>query len=152
MYIAKVDGEFSQQERDLYYSILKRMSFDEHERRDFQKLVDNEDNILIAIRELEDDAASQTLLDLLVLMAAFDGKVADEERQFLEKVSNSLGIPIDIEVLEAQATEYRIQKSNSKWNAVVNATSSSLGAVKDNVSKWFSNRRNKSKDEIADES
>lgn len=151
LYIAKVDGEFSEKERELYQSILKRMSFDEHEQRDFQKLVDNEDSILSTIRELDDEIASKTLLDLLVLMAVFDGKVADEEREFLEKVSGSLGIPIDIEVLEAQAANYRTKNVDSKWDTVVNATSSSLGTVKGNVSKWVSILRKNSDEVVTDE-
>lgn len=139
LYIAKVDGEYSQVERELYESILNRMSFDEHEQRELQKLGENEENILRTIHELQDEIASKTLLDLLILMAVFDGKLADEERRFLQNVSDTLEISIDMAELEKQAEAYRLEYSDTTWKNVVNITGSGMDIVKelfDKINDW----------------
>lgn len=147
LYMAKVDGEFQQEERELYQSILRRMDFAEHDQHEFQKLIDREDNILTAIREINDEAASNTLLDLMILMAVFDGKLAVEEQLFLQNISDTLGISIDMADVKAQAESYRVEYGDTRWNSVVNATTSSLGAMKDQVNQWVTNWRTSTSDE-----
>ena len=49
MYVAQVDGQFSQKEKEFYKAMLSRMSFDEHTQAEFQKLIASEDNVLDAI-------------------------------------------------------------------------------------------------------
>ena len=150
VYMAQVDGEFSQVERDLYKSILTRMSFPEHDQLQLQKLIQSEDEILSYIQALNDKVASQTLLDLLILMAVFDGKLVLEERQFLEKVAITLEIELDISAVENQAESYRIENSGKRWNALVETTSDNLKLAKERISDWFSNNieqlRNQSDD------
>jgi tellurite resistance protein len=150
LYMAQVDGDFNQAERDLYKSILSRMTFDEHNPKDIQKLIDSETNILSAIRELEDETAPETIFELLTLMAIYDGKLTDEERSFLVTVADTLGIEIDMDALEVRATTYRVDSSNKAWNKVINATSSSLGAVKNRVAKLKANWRKQKPDKADD--
>ncbi len=44
MYVAQVDGYFSQKEKELYKAMLSRMSFDEHTQAEFQKLIASKDH------------------------------------------------------------------------------------------------------------
>lgn len=147
IYIANVDGVFSQEERDLYKSILDRMTFDEHDQRNFQRLIEHEENILVEIQKLEDEIVSKTLLDLLILMAVYDGKLADEERQFLMTVADVLELSIDMNDIEQQATSYRVEYTNVVWNVVTDKTTASLGAVKSQVDKWITSWRRKTESE-----
>lgn len=108
MYMAQVDGEFSAKEKDFYRALLSRMSFEEHTQAEFQKLVASEENILDAIAELEDDELKNSLVEVLVLMAVYDGKLAEEERKFLINTADYLNVPLDINEVEARTTDYRI--------------------------------------------
>jgi hypothetical protein len=150
LYMAQVDGEYTQAERDLYKSILVRMSFDKHSSQEFQKLIEVEDNLLAAIRDLNDEAASRTLFELLSLMAAYDGKLADEELLFLQNVAHILNIPINLDELEAQVAIYRIDVTDTVWNKVINTTSSSLDVVKTKVDKLRMRWRGQSLDTTDD--
>jgi tellurite resistance protein len=108
MYMAQVDGEFSAKEKDFYRALLSRMSFEEHTQAEFQKLVASEENILDAIAELEDDEVKNSLIEVMVLMAVYDGKLAEEERKFLINTADYLNVPLDIHEVEARTTDYRI--------------------------------------------
>lgn len=135
LYMAKIDGKFSQEERELYQSILSRMSLGEHEQSDFERLLANEGNILITIHDLKDDMASQALFDLLILMAVFDGIIAEEECQFLQTVADALGIEVNMADVEKQAEAYRIDSKNTSWNNIANATTSGMDVVKEQFGK-----------------
>lgn len=108
MYMAQVDGEFSAKEKVFYGALLSRMSFEEHFQAEFQKLVASEENILDAIAELEDDEVKNSLIEVMVLMAAYDGKLAEEERKLLINTADYLKVPLDIKEVEARTTDYRI--------------------------------------------
>ncbi|MBZ0097547.1 MAG: TerB family tellurite resistance protein, partial [Taibaiella sp.] len=105
--IAHIDGEFVQQEHELYQAMLSRMSFDEHSQADYQRILASESNVLQAVNQLDDPILSQTLLDALILMAVCDGKLADEERAFLQNVATQLQVEIDLAIIEEQTREYR---------------------------------------------
>lgn len=108
MYMAQVDGDFSAKEKEFYKALLSRMSFEEHTQLEFQKLITSEENILEAIKQIEDDSTKNSLVEVLILMAIYDGKLTEEERDFLVNVAAHLNIPLDISKIEAQSTDYQI--------------------------------------------
>jgi tellurite resistance protein/RNA polymerase subunit RPABC4/transcription elongation factor Spt4 len=108
MYVAQVDGQFSAKEKDFYKAMLSRMSFDEYTQAEFQKLTANEDNILEAIATIEDEEVRRSLMETLVLMAIYDGELAEKEREFLGGVAELLNVPLDIVEVEQRTQDYQI--------------------------------------------
>lgn len=108
MYIAQVDGQFSQKEKEFYKAVLSRMSFDEHTQAEFQKLIATEDNILEAIANIEDVEVRRSLMETLILMAIYDGELAEKERKFLEGVAERLNISLDMAEVEQRTQDYQI--------------------------------------------
>jgi RNA polymerase subunit RPABC4/transcription elongation factor Spt4/DnaJ-domain-containing protein 1 len=108
MYIALVDGQYSQKEKALYRAMLSRMSFDEHTQAEFQKLIANDDNILDAIAKIDDAEVRRSLMETLVLMAIYDGELAEQEREFLGNVAAHLNLSLDIAEIERRAQDYQI--------------------------------------------
>lgn len=107
-YIAQVDGQFSDQEKELYKSMVSCMSFDEHTQKEFQKLTAKEENILEAIGKLEDEEVRSNLMETLVLMSIYDGELAEKERKFLIKAAERLNVPLDIAEIEQRTQDYQI--------------------------------------------
>ncbi len=108
MYMAQVDGQFSQKEKEFYKAVLSRMSFDEHTQAEFQKLIASEDNILDAFANIEDVEVRHSLMETLILMAIYDGELAEKELKFLEVVAERLNISVDIADVERRAQDYQI--------------------------------------------
>jgi len=108
MYVAQVDGQFSQKEKEFYKAMLSRMSFEEHTQSEFQKLIASEANILDAMAKIDDVEVRRSLLETLVLMAIYDGELADKEREFLEGVAKRLNISLDMTEVERRTQEYQI--------------------------------------------
>lgn len=108
MYIAHIDGEFSTKEQELYRAMLSRMSFEEHTQAEFQKLLKSEENILETIAQIEDDELKSSLVEILVLMAIYDGELVEAEREFLSKIATQLNIVLDIDDVERRAIDYRV--------------------------------------------
>jgi tellurite resistance protein/RNA polymerase subunit RPABC4/transcription elongation factor Spt4 len=108
MYIAQVDGQFSQKEKDFYKAVLSRMSFDEHTQAEFQKLIATEENILEAIANIEDVEVRRSLMETLILMAIYDGELEESERKFLEGVAERLDISLDMAEIEQRTQDYQI--------------------------------------------
>lgn len=108
MYVAQVDGQFSQKEKEFYKAMLSRMSFDEHTQAEFQKLIAAEDSLLEAIANLEDVEVRHSLMDTLILMAVYDGELAEQERQFLGIVAERLNISLDMAEVEQRTQDYQI--------------------------------------------
>jgi tellurite resistance protein len=108
MYVAQVDGQFSQKEKDFYKAMISRMSFDEHDGAEFQKLIASEDNILDAIATIEDVEVRASLMETLILMAIYDGDLAEKEREFLEGVAERLNISLDMADIERRTQDYQI--------------------------------------------
>jgi RNA polymerase subunit RPABC4/transcription elongation factor Spt4 len=84
------------------------MSFDEHTQAEFQKLIASEDNILDAFATIEDIEVRHSLFETLILMAVYDGELAEKELKFLEVVAGRLNISVDIADVERRAHEYQI--------------------------------------------
>ena len=108
MYVAQVDGQFSQKEKELYKAMLSRMSFEEHTQAEFQKLVASEDNVLDAMAKIEDVEVRRSLMETLILMAIYDGELAEKEREFLEGVAGRLNISLDMAEIERRTQDYQI--------------------------------------------
>lgn len=108
MFMAQVDGNVSPKEKELYRAMLSRMSFEEHTPADFQRLVSNEQSILDAISQIEDVELQKALIELLTLMAIYDGVLVNEEREFLVDAAERLGVSLDMEEVEKRTKEYQI--------------------------------------------
>ncbi|MCX6083275.1 MAG: TerB family tellurite resistance protein, partial [Chloroflexi bacterium] len=108
MFMAQVDGTVSSKEKELYRAMLSRMSFEENTPADFNRLVSEEHSILEAVSQIEDVELRKTLIELLTLMAIYDGILANEEREFLTSAAERLGVSLDIEQVEKRAKEYQV--------------------------------------------
>jgi tellurite resistance protein len=128
-YIAQVDGEFHEREQTLYKAMISRMSFDDHKKEEFLDLLKHEDDLLEQIAKIEDKPMAETLLELLIMMAIYDGKLVDAERDFLLKVANTLKLSINIAEIETRAESYRIDYSNSQWRKVAETASQTFSAT-----------------------
>lgn len=130
MYIAQVDGQFLAKEKEFYRALLSRMSFDEHTQAEFQKLISDEGNILGAIGEIEDDEVRGSLVEVLVLMAVYDGELGEKEREFLTRTAVQLGVPIDIDEVEQRAKDYRVVVEKGFVKKTTGAAKDVAGSVK----------------------
>lgn len=108
MYLAQVDGQYSPKEKEFYKAMLSRMSFEEHTQAEFQKLIASDDNVLDAIANFEDVEIRRSLMEILILMAIYDGELAEKEREFLAGVAERLNIALDIADIERRTQGYRI--------------------------------------------
>jgi uncharacterized tellurite resistance protein B-like protein/ribosomal protein S27AE len=129
MYIAHVDGQFSPKEKEFYWALLSRMSFDEHTQAKFQKMVARESNILEAIAQIEDDELRSSLIEVLVLMVIYDGELAEQEREFLIKVANTLNVSLDIDEVERKTEDYRVVVERSILRKTAGIASGAAGKV-----------------------
>lgn len=107
MYLAQVDGELSAKEKELYRAMLSRMSFDDHTQAEFQRLMASEENTIEAAAQIEDGEVRQRLVETLVLVAAYDGELAEEEREFLTSIAGRLDVPLDLDDAEKRAKDYQ---------------------------------------------
>ena len=108
MYVAQVDGQFSSKEKEFYKAVLSRMSFEEHTQAEFQRLISSEDNVLDAMAKIEDVEVRRSLMETLILMAIYDGELAEKEREFLEGVAERLRISLDMAEIERRTQDYQI--------------------------------------------
>jgi uncharacterized tellurite resistance protein B-like protein len=108
MFMAQVDGNVSPKEKELYRAMLSRMSFEEHTPADFQRLIRDEQSILDAVSQIEDVELRKVLIEMLTLMAIYDGVLVSEEREFLTNAAETLGISLDMELVEKRTKEYQV--------------------------------------------
>ena len=108
MFMAQIDGNVSSKEKELYRAMLSRMSFEENTPADFNRLVSEEHSILDAVSQIEDAELRKVVIELLTLMAIYDGILANEEREFLTSAAERLGVSLDIEQVEKRAKEYQV--------------------------------------------
>lgn len=108
IYVAQVDGQFTQKEQEFYRALLSRMSFDEHTQSEFRRLIASEDAILEGIAQIEDAETKHSLVDVLALMAIYDGELGDKEREFLLKAAKHLDVQLDIEEVAQRTQEYQV--------------------------------------------
>jgi tellurite resistance protein len=130
-YIAEVDGVYSERENELYKSILARMKFDKDEQQELQSLLEEETNLLDAISQLGDADAAKVLMELLILMAVYDGALVEAEKLFLEKVAKILQLDVDMQAIELQANDYRVDYAHPVWRSITETTGNMLDATKD---------------------
>ena len=128
MYMTQIDGEYSVKEKEFYRALLSRMSFEEHTQAEFQKLLKSEGNILEAIAQIEDEELKSSLVEVMVLMAVYDGELVEAERCFLIKTAAHLNVPLDIDEVERRAGDYRIVVEKNVFQKAV-------GTTKDTASK-----------------
>lgn len=126
LYMAQVDGEFSAKEQELYRAILSRMLFEEHTQTEFKKLMADEDNIITAIAQIEENEIRGSLVEVLVLMAIYDGELVEEERDFLTKVAAELNVPLDINDVERRTADYRTVMEENVFQKAAGSTKEGL--------------------------
>jgi len=133
MFMAQVDGTVSVKEKELYKAMLSRMSLDDHTPQAFSKLIKNDASILDAIGQIEDMELRKCLVELLTLMAMYDGVLADEELSFLTQAASRLNVEINISEVAQRTKEYqtiveknRLQKAAG---AVGSAAVSAIGSA-----------------------
>jgi len=128
MYMAHLDGEVTTEEMDLFKGVLSRMQFDETEQVDADRLMRaDEETILAAIAELEEQEVKRALIEVLVLMAIADGDLYKQEREFLGKVADQLDISIDLDEVEAQAEEFKVEIKKDVLQRAVDKAGSVAG-------------------------
>lgn len=108
MYMANADGCLGGKEKELYRAMLSRMSFEDHTPQEFDRLVRDKDCILDAIGQIEDPETLEALVEMLILMAIYDGAVVPEERDWLLCVADRARVPIDMVAVESRAKEYEV--------------------------------------------
>ena len=106
LHLAKLDGEFSLKEYEMYKALISRMSFPEHTPEQLQHLAGDEEEILRAATGIEDPEERRTLVDVLVLMAASDGDLGDEEQRLLTILARRLEVPLDLDYARRKAAGY----------------------------------------------
>lgn len=126
MYMAQVDGEFSAKEKELYRAILSRISLEEHIQAEFKKLMADEGSIITAIAQIEDDEIRSSLVEVLVLMAIYDGELVEKERDFLTKTAAELNVPLDINDVERRAGDYRVVMEKNIFQKAAGSTKESV--------------------------
>lgn len=126
--MAQIDGEYSAKEKEFYRAILSRMSFEEHTQAEFSRLMASEGNIVEAIAQIEDGEIRRSLVEVLVLMAVYDGDLVEKERDFLIKTSTRLNVPLDVNEVERRARDYKVVVEK-------NIFQKTAGSTKETVSK-----------------
>ena len=129
MFMAQVDGKESSKEKELYRAMLSRMSIEEHIPADFNRLIGDEQSILDAISKVEDVELRKAFIELLTLMAIYDGIFADGEREFLTSAAERLGVSLDIEQVEKRAKEYQVIVEKNLLERTAEATGGVAVAV-----------------------
>src|SRR5690606_21248097 len=137
VYIAQIDGEFSEREHALYEAMLSRMGFESHQESEFQHLLRHDENLLGAISKIDDRIAAETLLELLMMMAVYDGWIEDEELSFLIKVGQALGIEIDKAALEERSRQYRIAPTRDRRQKLGEDAAQALTTTRRNASHFL---------------
>ena len=144
LYVSHLDGKVSPKERELYRAMLLRMSFEEHTQEEFQRLMEDEDNLIEAVAKTEDIETRRSMLDVLVLMAVCDGELAEEERDFLREVSGRLGVPLNLDEVEKRTRDYQVATKQSMAERVssVRDTATAAGSkARNTLGKVFRHRR-----------
>jgi len=106
--MAQIDGEVSDKEHELYRAMLTRMSFDEHTQDEFTRLSESEGDLLERMAQIEDHETRACLIEVMTLMAVYDGTLAEEELAFLESAAQRLGVEIDADEIRHRAQEYEV--------------------------------------------
>ena len=87
----------------------------------------DEETILAAITELEEQEVKRALIEVLVLVAITDGDLHKQEREFLSKVADQLDISTDLDEVEARAEEFRVEIKKDVLQRAVDKAGSMAG-------------------------
>jgi RNA polymerase subunit RPABC4/transcription elongation factor Spt4 len=82
-------------------------------------MIASEENILDAIAKIGDEDVRESLVDVLTLMAVYDGELVQEERDFLSNAAERLNVPLDLEQVEKKADEYRVTVEKNAFRKIV---------------------------------
>jgi tellurite resistance protein len=126
MFMAQIDGEFSVKEKEFYRAILSRLSFEAHTQAEFKRLMADEGTVIEAIAQIEDDEIKSSLVEVLVLMAIYDGELVEKERDFLIKAAAELNVPLDIDDVERQTGDYRSLMEKNVFQKAAGSTKEGL--------------------------
>lgn len=124
MYMAQIDGNVSSEEKELYRAMLSRMSFEEHTPADFSKLIKDEQSILDSVAQIEDVELREALIELITLMAIYDGNLTTEEREFLTSTAERLEVSLDMGQVEERMKEYQVIVEKNMFEKTAGAVGS----------------------------
>lgn len=106
MLMASADGrtKLHRRERDLMTRALDRYSDDPEVRQTVLQGMDAPEGVLLeSAAEIGEEAFHELVLELMVLMATADGKVNPAEEALLFRVSDVVGVPLELGELTARA-------------------------------------------------
>ena len=118
-YMAQIDGQLTAKKSELYRTLISRMSFEEYTLAEFQKMVSSEKNIIEAITTIDDSEMRERLLEVLVLMAIYDGDLTEKGQEFLAKVAKHLNISVDMNEVQERAEEYHINMGKTIFQKTI---------------------------------
>lgn len=129
-YLAEIDGNPNPREQELYQAMVSRMSFDAHTQREFELLTRDESTMFEQLSAVAEPEKRQTLLDLLILMAIYDGELVEAEEAFLLKTAAAMDIPLDKTTLHVQAAAYQLDlNSGSMWQRLIAKTGEAFQGI-----------------------
>lgn len=106
-YMCTMDGTFDPKQKELYQSLLSQIRPEEYELEEFNALAADEDALLAAMAGF-DEEMRESIIEVLILMAVYDGELSEEEAEFLLRLSEHLGILLDVEEIRGRAREYEV--------------------------------------------
>ena len=115
LHIASAHDGVSKKERELYSSCVRAVSTDSddlHER--LRDILSSEDSVLETFSSVEDPEAKQRLIEIMGLVAAYDGDFAEAEKRFLLVAATRLGVEADLDRIEEEAIAFRV-KVEEPW-------------------------------------
>ena len=107
----------------------------------------DEGSIIDAIAQMENDEIKSSLVEVLVLMAIYDGELAKEERDFLIKIAEELDVPLDINAVERRSEDYRVVIERNIFQKTAGNAKGAAVTVGGKVSGVFGNIFRRKKDE-----
>ncbi|NLV73050.1 MAG: hypothetical protein GXY46_10700 [Actinobacteria bacterium] len=137
MFMARSDGCVDAKEKELYKAMLSRMSFDDHSPDDFDRLVRDKDSILDAISKIEDHDMLEALVEIVTLMAIYDGAIVPEEHEWLLCVAEAAHVPIDLTEVERRAREYETVIKETLAGKAQDLAGDAAGVAKDKLRNVF---------------
>ena len=85
-HMANMDGERHPAELKVLHALFKSIGVTDTER----KLVSEKISLKTMLKEIESNEMREVLVDVLILVAAADGKFAKEEEEFIHRLMNHL--------------------------------------------------------------
>lgn len=146
LFMAHADGKFVAEEKEFYQAVLSRLSFEDYEQDDFQKLLSSRENILEAILEIEEDSIRENLIKVMALMAVYDGDLASEEIDLLTEVAQKLNVNIDITEIKKQTKEYQVIIKENIFQRTSGMIKNATKKTKKSISRKYNKISKKKKD------